>query len=65
MTILPKKKSSQPKPDRDSAGGVDGFTSRGLPQNQVSLFFEKLTKSSFLTHYTSPKEFIMADICLP
>ena len=38
MTILPKKKSSQPKPDRDSAGGVDGFTSRGLPQNQVCHF---------------------------
>jgi len=35
MTILPKKKSSQPKSDRDSAGGVDSFTSRGLTQNQA------------------------------
>jgi len=35
MTILPKKKSSQPKSDRDPAGGVDSFTSRGLPQNQA------------------------------
>ena len=38
MTILPKKKSSQPKSDRDSSGSVDNFTNRGLPQNQVSFF---------------------------
>jgi len=35
MTILPKKKSSQPKSDRDSSGSVDNFTNRGLPQNQA------------------------------
>ena len=36
MTILPKKKSSQPKSDRDGAA-VDPvqFPPRGLPQNQV------------------------------
>ena len=39
MTILPKKKSSQPKSDRDSSGSVDNFTNRGLPQNQVSFFY--------------------------
>lgn len=39
MTILPKKKSSAPKADRESAGGaiVDSvpFSPRGLSQSQV------------------------------
>ena len=61
MTILPKKKSSQPKSDRDSAGGVDSFTSRGLPQNQVRFYMRTPTDSL----HPSLKEFIMADICLP
>ena len=42
MTILPKKKSSQPKSDRDPSGSVDNFTNRGLPQNQVSFFYSPL-----------------------
>ena len=64
MTILPKKKSSQPKSDRDSSGSVDNFTNRGLPQNQVSFFL------LFLLHISDSvppylveleKKFIMAD----
>jgi len=37
MTILPKKKSSQAKSDRDSSGGVDSvpFPPRGLPSSQA------------------------------
>jgi len=36
MTILPKKKSSQAKSDRDNSGGVDSvsYPPRGLPQTQ-------------------------------
>ena len=41
MTILPKKKSSQAKADRDNPGGVDpvAFPPRGLPPTQVRFFF--------------------------
>ena len=40
MTILPKKKSSQAKADRDNPGGVDpvAFPPRGLPPTQVRIF---------------------------
>ena len=63
MTILPKKKSSQPKPDRDGAGGVDSvqYSPRGLSQNQV-WFFLCVCVFSGQTHYVW--FFIMADFCL-
>ena len=59
MTILPKKKSSQPKPDRDSSGGVDNFTTRGLPQNQVSFLLDIF--SIWLSPPTYEQKIIMAD----
>ena len=65
MTILPKKKSSQPKSDRDSSGSVDNFTNRGLPQNQVSFFFIIPTTHFWLSPppylVELEKKFIMAD----
>ena len=63
MTILPKKKSSQPKSDRDSSGSVDNFTNRGLPQNQVSFFLFLLHISDSVPPYLVEleKKIIMAD----
>ena len=67
MTILPKKKSSQPKSDRDPSGSVDNFTNRGLPQNQVSFFLFPTTSDSVPPYLVVEleKNLSWRTLCLP
>ena len=63
MTILPKKKSSQNKSERETSNGVETgvpFQARGLPQNQVC--WSELVTLFYFTLPASAK-MIMADIC--
>ena len=75
MTILPKKKSSQAKADRDNPGGVDpvAFPPRGLPPTQVRFFLPSwllllsgdspTQRNSFLVEKSALRNLLVTVMC--